>query len=85
MTGAPIRQRRKLADSKRIGVPSGRGRFLRLDDMIASTGLSESTIRRRVQRGELPPSVTLSTRCVGWWEDDYAAWAEQQRRAIPVD
>lgn len=78
---APHRTRRTLAQSKREGVASERGRFLRLDDMIASTGLSESTIRRKVKKGEMPPTVALTARCVGWWEGDYAAWAASRRGA----
>lgn len=86
MSGAnPQRQRRTLAQSKRVGVPSERGRFLRLDDMIASTGLSESTIRRRVRDGEMPKPTALTPRCVGWWENDYAAWASQQRSLPRTD
>lgn len=73
---------RTLAQSKRLGVPSDRGRFLRLDDMIASTGLSESTIRRRVREGQMPKPISLTTRCVGWWENDYAEWTTQRRGAL---
>jgi prophage regulatory protein len=73
------RQRRSLAESKRVGVPSARGRFLRLDDMIASTGLSEATIRRRVKAGKMPKPVAITKRCVGWWEHDFTEWASQQR------
>ena len=73
------RERRTLAQSKQLGVPSARGRFLRLDDMIASTGLSESTIRRRVREGEMPKPTALTKRCVGWWESDFAAWASEHR------
>ncbi|RXD05535.1 AlpA family phage regulatory protein [Sphingomonas sp. UV9] len=73
------RERRTLAQSKQLGVPSARGRFLRLDDMIASTGLSESTIRRRVREGEMPKPIALTKRCVGWWESDFAAWASEHR------
>jgi len=78
-TSSPQRHRRTLAESKNLGVPSARGRFLRLDDMIASTGLSESTIRRRVREGEMPKPTALTKRCVGWWESDYAEWASQHR------
>lgn len=78
-TSSPERHRRTLSESKSLGVPSARGRFLRLDDMIASTGLSESTIRRRVREGEMPKPTALTKRCVGWWESDYAAWAQQHR------
>jgi prophage regulatory protein len=79
MMSARPRQRRSLEDSKRVGVPSARGRFLRLDDMIATTGLSEATIRRRVRAGDMPKPVAITPRCVGWWESDYAEWARQQR------
>lgn len=78
MTAVSRRPRTK-AHSARVGVASSRGRFLRLHDMIASTGLSESTIRRRVERGEMPKPVALTTRCVGWWESEYLAWVREQR------
>lgn len=78
-TSSPQRHRRTLSESKNVGVPSARGRFLRLDDMIASTGLSESTIRRRVREGKMPKPTALTKRCVGWWEGDFAAWAEGHR------
>jgi prophage regulatory protein len=74
-----------MAGSKRRGVASARGRFLRLHDMVASTGLSESTIRRRVRDGDLPKPIALTTRCVGWWERDYEAWADKQRASETDD
>lgn len=70
---------RTMTGSKRQGVASTRGRFLRLHDMIVSTGLSESTIRRRVRDGDLPEPIALTTRCVGWWERDFEAWADKHR------
>jgi len=73
---------RTMANSKRRGVASERGRFLRLHDMVASTGLSESTIRRRVRDGDLPKPTALTTRCVGWWERDFEAWADKHRSAV---
>jgi prophage regulatory protein len=78
MSAAQRRPRTK-AHSARVGVASSRGRFLRFDDMIASTGLSESTIRRRVENGEMPKPVALTKRCVGWWETEYLAWVTKQR------
>ncbi|WP_443027128.1 helix-turn-helix transcriptional regulator [Sphingomonas sp. LB3N6] len=81
----PQRERRTLAQSKQLGVPSARGRFLRLDDMIASTGLSESTIRRRVREGQMPKPIALTKRCVGWWEGDFAAWADGHRTPPPAE
>lgn len=70
---------RKKSHSAHVGVPSTRGRFLRLHDMIASTGMSESTIRRRVEKGEMPKPVALTKRCVGWWECDFLAWVATKR------
>ena len=78
-TSSPNRHRRTMAESKSLGAPSARGRFLRLDDMISSTGLSESTIRRRVREGQMPKPTALTTRCVGWWESDFTAWANEHR------
>ena len=76
---------RTMAGSKRRGVPSARGRFLRLNDMVASTGLSESTIRRRVREGKFPKSVALTPHCVGWWEYEFEAWASERRASHTED
>ncbi len=70
-----------IAAAKRCGVPSGRGRFLRIVDVIATTGLSESTVRRLVRREEFPRQQALTTRCVGWWQDDIDAWVRSRRAA----
>lgn len=77
-TNLSPRRDRTMAGSKRRGVPSARGRFLRLNDMVASTGLSESTIRRRVRDGQMPKPVALTPHCVGWWEKDFEAWASER-------
>ncbi len=84
-TSSPPRPRRSMSESKQLGVPSKVGRFLRLDDMIASTGLSESTIRRRVREGKLPKPTSLTTRCVGWWEAEFEAWASKHRHPSTAD
>ena len=51
-----------------------RGRFLRMPDVVAEIGLSIATINRLHRRNEFPAKVSLSERCVGWWEQDIAAW-----------
>lgn len=73
---------RDKAGTARLGTLTSGGRFMRLPDMVKSTGLSESTIRRRVLDGEMPKPVALTKRCVGWWERDYLAWAQARP---PVD
>lgn len=83
-TNLSPRRDRTMAGSKRRGVPSANGRFLRLNDMVASTGLSESTIRRRVRDGQMPKPVALTPHCVGWWEKDFEAWASD-RLALQAD
>lgn len=51
-----------------------KGRFLRMPDVVAATGLSIATINRMHRRNEFPAKRQLSERCVGWWEQDIAAW-----------
>ena len=43
------------------------------------TGLSESSIRRRVREGEFPSPLRLggeNSRSIGWREEDVEAWLE---------
>lgn len=49
-------------------------RLLRFPEVYVRTGLSESTIRRREQKGTFPGRVTLGPRAVGWYESDVVAW-----------
>lgn len=58
---------------------SGCGRFLRIGDVVDTTGLSRPTIYRLVQIGEFPRQHALTKRCVGWWEADVAAWIAERR------
>jgi prophage regulatory protein len=50
-------------------------RILRLDAVLARTGLSRSTLYRKVQNGSFPAQVQISARCVGWRESALKAWA----------
>ncbi len=42
-------------------------------------GVSESTIRRMVKRGEFPKPIQMSTRAVRWRESDVMEWLDRQR------
>jgi len=53
------------------------GRFLRLRDVMAATGLSRSTIYRRMQRGAFPKSIQLGPRTTVWLEAEVQAWMGQ--------
>jgi prophage regulatory protein len=43
-------------------------RILRMREVISATGLSRSTIWRRVRAGKFPPPIELSDNAIGWPE-----------------
>ena len=67
-----------IALAKARGRPSDRGRFLRIDDVIATTGLSRRSIYRMVADDDFPKQHKLSPRSVGWWEADVATWLDSR-------
>lgn len=49
-------------------------RILRINTVLARTGLSRSTMYRKMESGTFPRNVQISTRCVGWRESAIDAW-----------
>jgi prophage regulatory protein len=49
-------------------------RILRLKAVLDRTGLSRSTLYRKIQNGTFPKQVRISTRCAGWRESAVNAW-----------
>ncbi|MPV87020.1 AlpA family phage regulatory protein [Cardiobacteriales bacterium ML27] len=49
-------------------------RVIRFDDVIALTGLSKSTIYRRMEEKQFPKSISLGGRSVGWYEHEVKEW-----------
>ena len=49
-------------------------RILRLRAVLERTGLSRSTLYRKIQEGTFPPQVRIAARCVGWRESAVAEW-----------
>lgn len=49
-------------------------RILRIKAVLARTGLSRSTLYRKVQNGTFPKQVHISIRCAGWRESAINAW-----------
>jgi prophage regulatory protein len=49
-------------------------RILRIKTVLQVTGLTRSTLYRKVQRGEFPKQIKLSERCAGWRESAVNAW-----------
>ena len=49
-------------------------RILRLKTVLERTGLSRSTMYRKMQSGTFPKSVQISIRCTGWRESAVREW-----------
>lgn len=49
-------------------------RILRINTVLDRTGLSRSTMYRKMESGTFPGNVQISTRCVGWRESTINAW-----------
>ncbi len=51
-------------------------RILRIKAVLERTGLSRSTMHRKMQAGTFPRNVQISTRCAGWRESAINAWLQ---------
>src|SRR3546814_17420817 len=49
-------------------------RILRLNTVLDRTGLSRSTLYRKVQAGTFPKQIRIAERCAGWRESAVNAW-----------
>ncbi|QDX26161.1 AlpA family phage regulatory protein [Sphingomonas suaedae] len=49
-------------------------RILRINTVLDRTGLSRSTMYRKMHDGTFPQNVQISTRCVGWRASAIDAW-----------
>jgi len=49
-------------------------RILRIKTVLERTGLSRSTMYRKMQNGTFPKNVQINTRCAGWRESAVNAW-----------
>jgi len=49
-------------------------RILRLKTVVDRTGLSSSTIYRKIEAGTFPRQVRISARCSGWRESEVETW-----------
>jgi prophage regulatory protein len=67
------------AEAKQAGRAASAGRFLRVPDVVATTGLSRATIYRMVEAKAFPAQNRLTARSVGWWESDVEAWLAARR------
>ena len=49
-------------------------RILRLRAVLERTGLSRSTMYRKMQNGSFPKNIQISDRCIGWRQSAVDAW-----------
>jgi prophage regulatory protein len=49
-------------------------RIVRLKTVLARTGLSRSTIYRKIAEGTFPPQLKISANGSGWHESDINRW-----------
>ncbi|WP_242139632.1 AlpA family phage regulatory protein [Sphingomonas sp. TREG-RG-20F-R18-01] len=49
-------------------------RMIRIKSVLARTGLSRSTMYRKMQNGTFPSSIKISERCAGWRESAINEW-----------
>ncbi len=55
-------------------------RILRIRDVQYATGLSRTSIYRKVNEGSFPKPVSLGEQAIGWREHEVDAWIE----ALPL-
>ncbi len=60
-------------------------KFLRIDEVMSVTGLSQSTIYRMEQARQFPQRLKLSERAVAWREEDIRSWMESRENKRPVE
>lgn len=58
-------------------------RILRLQDVIARTGLSRSSIYSFIRDKKFPQHIRLGTRSVGWHSSEVDAWVASRVPAAP--
>jgi prophage regulatory protein len=55
-------------------------RIVRLKTVLDRTGLSRSTIYRKISEGTFPPQLKISTNGAGWRESDINRWIADPAR-----
>ncbi|WP_095201997.1 helix-turn-helix transcriptional regulator [Mesorhizobium carmichaelinearum] len=58
-------------------------RIIRLKTVLTRTGLSRSTIYRKIAEGTFPPQIKISINGAGWHESDINRWVEDPIRWGP--
>src|SRR5260370_38662350 len=68
-----LRSRQKQPAGGRAAMPEP-ARIIRLRTALSRTGLSRSTIYRKIAEGTFPAQLKISTNGTGWHESDINRW-----------
>ncbi|WP_150766412.1 helix-turn-helix transcriptional regulator [Pseudomonas fluorescens] len=49
-------------------------RFMRLDEVLHTTGLGRNTVYRRIREGTFPKQIRIGPNSVGWLQSAIAKW-----------
>jgi prophage regulatory protein len=49
-------------------------RILRIKEVLVRTGLTRSTLYRKMSDGAFPRQLRIAARCAGWRQTDVEAW-----------
>ena len=58
-------------------------RILRLPAVLDRTGLSRSTLYRKINDGTFPRQIAISVRCAGWREKEIDDWLKKPAILVP--
>jgi prophage regulatory protein len=59
-------------------MPDAPERLLRINVVLERTGLTRSTLYRKISEGTFPRQVKLSDRCAAWRESEIAIWITER-------
>ncbi|MEP7351529.1 MAG: AlpA family phage regulatory protein [Sphingorhabdus sp.] len=57
-------------------MPQEQESIIRIATVLQRTGLSRSTLYRKINDGSFPPQVQISTHCAGWYESAVKTWID---------
>ena len=60
------------------------GRYLSINDVIAETSLSRTTIYRMIRKGDFPASIQLSAQRVAWDSAALQTWKNERASGPPI-
>ncbi len=71
MHTAPVQPRQPLQSLHAVQIADA---LLKIQTVIAVTGLSESSIRRKMGEGKFPQAIKDGARCTRWRAGDVTNW-----------